>query len=189
MSKAKRRKVNQRIRSSTPVTLHGSQWDHGAMGQANRIGLVVEERGDLDAATGKRINPNNVKGARRVDMMEVYHARGWISKRGYTAGEMLRDAWENTQRGPGWQENERVQSSPKPDHAIAMQIDRISKLVWITRRVPKEHAHIIEHIAMQRCSIGGVRMDGHKPYQGANHEKGKVALHLAFEALADALGC
>ena len=41
-------------------------WDKGADGPANRIGLVIEDRGDTDPTTGKKINPNGVKGARRA---------------------------------------------------------------------------------------------------------------------------
>ena len=189
-AKTKRRKVNQqaKARAGVTVSLGGSEWDQGAMGQANRIGLVVEPRGTLDPATGKTINPNAVKGARRVDMMETYHKRGWISDRGFTAGERLRDAWEDTQRGPGWADNDRVQSSAKPDQAIAMQLDRIGRLVWLTKRMPKDHAALIEAVCMKRVGLASATVDGVKPFTGSRHDEGARVMRVAFDALADAFG-
>jgi len=189
MGKTKRRKVNQRAQSNKSVTLAGSSWDMGATGQANRIGLVIEARGDLDPETGKTVNPNAVKGARKIDMMEVYFRRGWISARGFTAGEMLRNAVEDTMRGPGWADNDRVQSSPKPDQAVTMQIDRLSRLVAITKRAPTECARLVSHVAVDGNAIGSYRVDGKRVYLGRRHEVGKVALRVAFDKFAEAIGC
>ena len=188
MATKSRRKVNQHTaqRKVAPITL---SWDMGATGIANSIGLVVEDRGEVDAKTGKRVNPNGVKGVRRIDMLEYYHRQGIISHRGHNAGCALRNAWEDTMRAPGWNDNDRVQSSPKPDHQIAIQIDRVSKLHNAWRKVPREHAAMIEHIAIDRGSISGVRIKGVRPYLGANNAKGKEMLGIAFEDLADAMGC
>jgi len=165
-----------------------ASWDMGATGQANQSGLVIESRGELDTATGKVINPNGVKGARRIDTLARYHRLGWISARGYNAGDMLRTAWLNTQRSPGWSDNDRVQSSPKPDQAITMQVDRISRLVWLSRRVPEDIAPIVEHIALHDGSVAGVRVKGKRPYIGRNHDAGKAAMAAAFERLAGCFG-
>ncbi|KQI67035.1 hypothetical protein AN189_17580 [Loktanella sp. 3ANDIMAR09] len=159
------------------------------MGQANRLNLVVEQRGTTDPITGKTTNPNGVKGVRRVDMMEVYYKRGWISDRGYTAGEKLRDKWEATERSPGWSDNDRVQSSPKPDQAVAMRIDRLSQLVRITRLMPPQHKSLIEAVAIRQRSINAAVVDGARPYVGRGHKIGQSELMVAFDALADAIGC
>lgn len=176
-------KKKPRGRAKDRVTI---AWDMGASGRANRIGLVVEERGETDAATGKRINPNGIKGVRRVDTLALYHSRGVISTRGYNAGERLRTAWLDTMRSPGWLDNDRVQSSPKPDQAIAMQVGRISRLLWLSRRVPADCVAIVKHIAMNDGSVSGIRIRGNRPFLGRNAEKGRDEVRIAFDKLADA---
>lgn len=182
---AKRKKAT---RQAVTVAAMPERWDMGAQGQANRVHLVQEPvtwRNDK----GETVNPNNVKRMRRVDMLEVYANRGWISKRGFNAGEKLRGAWEDTMRGPGWSDNDRVQSTSKPDQAIAMRIDRISALVGVSRKVPVEWAGLIEHVAINQGAIAAYKHKGKRVYLGINHEKGKRAVCVAFDALADALNC
>ena len=73
-------KHGTRVRAKTQVTLAPNPWDMGADGPANRIGLIEEAATEIDPETGKETpNPNNVKRARRVDMLEVWHRRGWIT--------------------------------------------------------------------------------------------------------------
>ncbi len=136
MTTKKQRAINERKRAEGRrakarrgrVTVATTPWDHGAMGQANRIGLEVEERGEMNPATGKVTNPNKVTGVRRVDLLAFWHRRGSISDGGLTAASLLRDAYEATQRQkPSLPDNDRVQSSPKPDHAIEITIQRISR--------------------------------------------------------------
>lgn len=127
-------------KSKRPVTLPA--WDFGASGPANRAGLVQEDAFDQ--------NPNRVKRARRVDMLERWHKLGKISTAGYNAAEKLRDAFEATQRAPGWPDNDRVQSSPKPDHAVTVQIDRLSKYHDIARHIAREDRHVIYRCVLLR---------------------------------------
>lgn len=157
MSKASKRKakalkaVAARESGRGPVSLAASPWDHGAMGKANRIGLIVEERGEKDAKTGKVINPNGVTGARRVDLLEFWHRRGSISTEGYNAAEALRNAFEATQRGkPSLPDNDRVQSSPKPDQAVDIQIDRISRFEGLMR-----HVRVTDRAIITACVLDG----------------------------------
>lgn len=186
-AKAKRRRLQRGTRdyAKPKAQVSLARWDQGAMGAANRNGLVTEERGEIDPATGKTVNPNGVKGVRRVDMLEVYHKREWISKRGYTAGERLRDAWEGTQRGKGADYSmDRVDSTPKPDATIDIQVDRMTRLVKASRCIPQEYRPIIVTVAQDGNAIGSLPQ-----YRGSNHKKGQVHLYDAFEALADAMGC
>ena len=154
-----------------PITL---AWDHGAMGQANRAGLVVEERGEKDPATGKVTNPNGVTGVRRVDLLEYWHGRGSISTAGFNAACLLRDAFEATQRClPCLPENDRVQSSPKPDASVTIQIDRISRYHSIRR-------HVLDH---DRKLIDCCVLEGRHP----SHIYGPKRIREAFEDLRNAL--
>ena len=161
------------------VAVSATPWDHGATGQANRIGLVVEERAETDPETGKAINPNGVTGARRKDMLEVYADRGWISQRAYGAGELLRVSWLRTDIGrcAPWL-RERVDSSPKPDAAVTIQIDRISALLRVSSLIPAEDRIILDCVCGRGDPIGRV-------YRGSQHEAGKIHLVAALERLAD----
>ena len=111
--------------------------------------LETEDAADIDPETGEVRNPNGVLRARRVDMLGVWHRRGWITTAGFNAAERLRDAFEATQRAPGWPDNDRVQSSPKPDHAVTIQVDRISRFHAINRLVIDGDTAIISAVAIQ----------------------------------------
>ena len=126
------------------VVLAAMPWDHGAMGAANRVGLVVEERGEVDPATGKVTNPNKVTGVRRVDLLDFWHGRGSITTGGMNAAKVLRAAYEQTMRAPpALPDNDRVQSSPKPDHAIDIQVERISRFAKLMRLVADDDREIV----------------------------------------------
>ncbi|AXC50048.1 hypothetical protein DRW48_10415 [Paracoccus suum] len=148
-----------------------------------RAGLVLEDRGEVNAETGRRVNPNKVYGARRVDMLEVWHRRGVISTAGFTAAEKLRDAFEGTQRGPGWPENDRVQSSPKPDHAVTIQVDRISRYAKLAAYVTREDWPIVE-----ACVLDGRTPAAIRGFRGKGYQTGLVALHDALDRMACAMG-
>ncbi|MDO5705556.1 MAG: hypothetical protein Q4G49_10870 [Paracoccus sp. (in: a-proteobacteria)] len=169
------------VHAAAHVSLPPSPWDHGAAGPANRMGLVEEERGEVDTKTGRVINPNRVTGVRRHDMLEVYYKRGWISMRGYTAGQALREAWERTEMGTcaPWL-RDRVDSSPKPDAAIAIQIDRMTQLMRISRLIARGDDPLLHAVVARGIGLAHV-----KAYRGGNHDKGKQHLHDALEQLAD----
>lgn len=183
MSSKRKRKRDTIKRQATPVSLAPSPWDMGASGQANRLGLVVEEAMDADPATGKIVNPNGVKRARRVDMLEVWHKKGVISTRGFNAAERLRDAFEATERAPGWPDNDRVQSSPKPDHAVTIQIDRLSRYHSVSRCVASDDREIIDACVLHRGTPGSLRQ-----YRRENYQAGLRHLHDALDRLSDAIG-
>lgn len=189
MAKAKKRKADMhRLLSQRAsyqrgkVTVAASPWDHGATGPANRVGLVVEERGEVDPATGKITNPNRVTGVRRVDLLEVWSRKGKISVRGYDAAVKLRARFEATQKAPGWPDNDRVQSSPKPDHAIAIYVDRISAFHRLNRLVPEMDREIID-----ACVLRGATPYA-AGYRGKRYQMGMEHLAAAVERLADAMG-
>ena len=166
------------------VSLAKPRWDQGATGQANRVGLVSEARGDVDPDTGERVNPNGVKGVRRVDMLEVYHQMGRISDAGFTAGEALRDAWTATQRSKGTDyAATRVDSTSKPDAHIDIQIDRMSDYLAVSKHIIKSDRAILAAV------VGDGRTVAHlKQYQRENLSQGMAHLRAALDRLAVAMG-
>lgn len=182
MSKA-RSKGQKRIgqlngRRQMQINLAPSPWDHGATGPANREGMEIEEAAEFEAGTGERRNPNRVMRARRVDMLEVWHRKGQLSTAGFNAAEKLRDAFEATGRAPGWPDNDRVQSSPKPDHAVTIQIDRISRYHAIARLVPASDRAILDACVLSR------RTPASAGYKGRRYEAGMQHLRDALDRLA-----
>lgn len=167
--------------SAMPTT-----WDMGATGPANRVGLVVEERGEVDPETGAMSNPNGIKGARRVDMLEVWHRKKIITTEGLNAAERLRNAMEATMRSPGWPDNDRVQSSPKPDHAVTIQIDRISAFHAIAKHIEPQDQPIIYHCVINGGIPATLRVDGVRPYHGRAYDEGLQHLSDALDRLSRA---
>lgn len=156
-------------------------WDHGAMGTANRHGLMVEERGEINPDTGKTTNPNGVTGVRRRDILEFWHTRGTLTTAGYNAAVKLRDAFEGTMRGkPALPDNDRVQSSPKPDHAVTIQIDRISQFTRYMKLVADDDREIVSACVLE----------GHHPssiYGALRLKEGLTHLRDACDRLSMAL--
>lgn len=178
----KNRKRHDKATAAPAVSLAQVPWDLGATGKANRCGLVIEDGGDIDPETGKRINPNSIKRARRVDMLEVWHRKGDISATGYNAAVKLRDAFEATARAPGWPDNDRVQSSPKPDHAVAIQIDRMSRFHAYHQHVSADDREIIDACVLRSGTPASL-----KRYRGPGYRDGMAHLHDALERLARAI--
>lgn len=162
------------FKNSPAPTIIPFPWDKGADGAANRDGLIAEQAVDADPETGEIQNPNAVTRYRRVDLLEKWMREDRISLAGWTAGMQLRLAYEATQKAPGWPDNDRVQSSPKPDHAVTIQIDRLSAFAKIYRHVPPADRPIID-----ACVLHG------KTPAGAGYRNGRY--HMGFTALRSAL--
>jgi len=165
------------------VSLAPTRWDMGADGPANRRGLVQEDATDMDPTTGKpQPNPNGVKRMRRVNMIDVWHAKGEISTAGFNAAEKLRNAYERTQCAPGWPDNDRVQASSRPDLAVAMQVDRRTALGAIWSRVHRDDERILW------CCVVEARTPAKCGYDGARYRAGMAHLRAALDRLAHAMG-
>lgn len=167
-----------------PISLapQPTSWDQGATGMANRVGLEAEDAAEVDPVTGVRSNPNGVKRMRRVDMLEVWHRKAVITTAGFNAAVALRDAFEAVGKSRGWPDSERVQSSPKPDHAVAVQIDRMSKFIQYHRHVVAEDREIID-----ACVLRGGSPLRIKRYRGSGYQAGLDHLCAALDRLADAM--
>ena len=166
------------------VTL--TMWDGGATGPANRArDQVVEPATDPDPETGKPTpNPNGVRRLRFVDMLEIWHRQGVISTAGYNAAEKLRDAFLATQRAPGWPDNDRVQSSPKPDHAVTIQIDRLAAFHDIWKFVTEGDRRILDTCILHDHSPAHLTIAGRRPYYGPRHTDGLRHVRAALDRLA-----
>ena len=186
MRKARRKalKANNARRSAKTrgrVSVGQAPWDHGATGQANRIGLMVEERADVDPETGKKVNPNGVTGVRRVDLLEFWRNRKSITESGYQAAVRLRNAYEATMCRPSaLPDNDRVQSSPKPDHAISIQIGRISRFEVMMRGVRDTDRQIV-----RACVLDGRHPSQLPQYRGDKSRDGFAHLREALNYLSD----
>ena len=186
MGKAKRLKHGTKATAAPPaeVSLPVTPWDLGPNTAAQRAGKVIEEETTLNLETGKwEVNPNGVKRARRVDVLETYHRRGWLDARQFNVAEKLRNAWENTQRGPTPKLGQKVDSSPNPDHAVTIQMDQIGDFILLMGRVPKADKQIIG-----RCVLDGATPASLPKFRGARLGAGVAALRNALDRLATAIG-
>ena len=96
MAKAKKRSRSKG--KSRAVSLPPAPWDMGPDTPAQRHMKIVESVEHIDPKTGRRSNPNGVKRARRVDMLEVYHKRGVIDARQFSADDRQRGVFVLVER-------------------------------------------------------------------------------------------
>ena len=164
-----------------PVSLDASPWDTGPRPAAREHLAVVEERGEVDPRTGRMLNPNRVCGLRYRDLLEVWHTRGVISGAGHDAAVRLRDAFEATQRAPGWPDNDRVQSSPKPDHAVTITVERISAFHRLNRLVAAGDRAIVDACVLEQGT------PARAGYKGERYQDGLAHLCAALDRLAAAV--
>jgi len=186
-SKATRRKGRKQSSTdilSSLVAKGGSNWDLGATGPANRAGLMIEDATWTDPETGEKKNPNGVKRARRIDMVESYFCRGVLDYRQYTAATALRNTFEATQRSAPAIKKVQVDSSPKPDANVAIMVDRISKYSAIGKHITPRSKRVIELVVIDNQSVGKA-----KEYRGWNHAKGVRLLQEGLSIIADKIGC
>lgn len=175
-----------RPREPRPVTMPSqpTAWDKGAMGEANRKGLIEEASVEIDPETGRETpNPNGVKRMRRVDLLEHWLKKGDISAKGFNAAVKLRDAFLATQKVPAVDMGQdRVDSSPKPDHAVTIHIERLSRYHAYAKHISAGDKAIIENCVIDGCSPRALRQ-----YRNENYRKGLAHLHDALERLHDAI--
>ena len=163
-----------------------SPWDHGPDTYLARRGTVVEQVEGVDPDTGKKINPNSVTRRRRVDQVEKLWRSDKITRDQYEAAKKLREAFLATQRTPPAIKAVQVDSSPKPDAAIAMQIDRVSKFHAIARHIPTNAAPLVDAVVMMDRPVSGDLGDGRA--NGHRTAIRLIHLRLALDAVARGIG-
>lgn len=133
---ARTRKQRARRMASLPkMQLKG---DHGTGSLAAIEGTTLEPLKDERGS-----NPNNMGRRYRKD---VYKALS-LTMRQEQAAKALRDAYCRVEAlSSGGALKERVQSSPKPDATVDMQVAAMSRLVRLTRPILQADRYIIEHI-------------------------------------------
>lgn len=140
--------MGKKISSKKP-TIPKSPWDMGQNTLAQNYMTVTEERGETDPKTGKKSNPNGVKGKRRISVVELYHRQDHITAKQLQAAEALMNAYERTLRTPPAVKEVNVDSSPKPDKATSIKIDRLSGFHRLYKRVPARCKRVIDRVVLE----------------------------------------
>ena len=165
-------------RPYTPATI----WDTGPNTAAQRAGKVIEAATWRDPETGKEVNPNGVKRSRRIDVVEMYARKGILDRRQLAAALALRCAYEGTYKSPPAIKKLQVDVSPKPDHFVAILMDRIGRFSDVMVLVPKRHREIIDCVVLENRTPGWLRK-----YRGPRYRRGIERMQEALADLADAL--
>ncbi|WP_116082084.1 hypothetical protein [Tropicimonas sp. IMCC34011] len=173
MAKTKRKAKRQPSAPATP-------WDMGPNTAAQRHLKVVEPVEHFDERTGKKVtSPNGVKRARRCSMAEHYVRQGWLTERQGKAAQVLLNAWERNLRTAPAIKAVQVDTSPKPDAHIAIQIDRVSAYHRVVRLVPAKYRAFVLHVACDDRALSA--MPGYR--RNVYMER----LGAGLDGLADAL--
>ena len=146
-SAAKRRKT------SSPVTVAAVPWDQGAAGPANQIGLVNQERGDVDLATGRRINPNRVFGKVRMPMCMRYERQGRLTEAHVATAQRIYAAWAGyPSKDPIAAIGERVDGGGDCDPNVT-GIDKRREFYVLKAMIPARCWPVIEHVVLNDLAI------------------------------------
>ena len=147
MSSMTKTKAKSKAARRKPASLPQTTWDQGASGAANQERLVTEARGEVDAITGKRINPNGIKGKRRTPWVETYRKQGKLTDAQYTSAVRLHNAYQ------GYPDKDslaaigeiRASSNGGP---LASLIDRRREFYGMWADVPLSSRYIVEQVAL-----------------------------------------
>lgn len=136
-----------------PVTTTPVPWDQGASGPANQDGLVVEERGEIELATGRRINPNGVLGKRRMPIFMRMLRQRQIDASHAAAAERLYAAWAgHPTRDPLAALGNRVDGGGCDD-ANVNRIDRQREFFLLKAMIPAKCWPVVEHVVVNDLPI------------------------------------
>lgn len=156
---AKRSRAIKQISVAHPTT-----FDMGAMGPANRICLVVEDRPDVDVETGKAANPNKRKGVRRVPWIEAYFKSGRLTISQWNTARTLRDAAEGvvTQDSLAAIFIDRGFAQSDPQSAM---VDARAAFRAMWARVPNDCRPVVSRVVLEDSPVwsgkGGAATDRH----------------------------
>lgn len=160
MTKGRKRRTRaeQMDKGSRQPTLTVAPWDQGASGPANQRGLVIEERGEVDLTTGRRINPNRVFGKRRMPIFMRMMRQGRVTASQAAAAERLYSAWAgNPDKDPLARIGDRVDGG-RCDDANANRIDRQREYFVLKAMIPEQCWPVVEHVVIEdrpiRCIVG-----------------------------------
>lgn len=162
-SKTKRKREGRKACISLPPT-----GDHGTgTDAANAQTLLIPVRGQEHNRTARR---QRVEAWKRIS----------FTMRQAQAAQALRDAYCGVESlASGGPLKERVQSSPKPDQAIDIQVAKQSRLIKLLRAVPPTSRRVVDHVFREN-----------KPLRALDKTPRSAArLRLALDRVADHMGC
>lgn len=141
-----------------------TEWDKGAMGPANRVGLVQEAATDFDVNTGKDApNPNGVRRHRRVIWIDHYEQKGKLTRAQCAMGHILYAAYHGSpNRDPLAAMGDRVDGGGAGDAQVSA-IDRKRELYRMKARIPQGAWPFVEHVVIMDRPIRAMAgcADGH----------------------------
>lgn len=149
--------------------------DHGTGTAAALAGKVLRPIVNED---GK--NPNNM--ARLCDDDQLANM-DFLSMRQRQAGMEIRNAWSGVEKlSSGGELKEQVDSTPKPDATMAIQIDAQSRLVNAMAAVPRDMRDVVEHVCWHNLPIT------QKIGKGRAHYSRRADFQVALDLVANRLG-
>ena len=171
---AKQRRIKKRKsrarKPHVPLPFNG---DHGPNTEAARAGKVLEEITD---EKGK--NPNRMARLRHVSAIEALK----LPTRQQQAAQAIEEAWLCVQQlSSGGPLKQKVDASPKPDAAVAAQVDAHSRWVKATGALTPADKTIVYWVCCQNKPLGIIARQ-----LGIKHAR--AAFEDAMERTADALG-
>ena len=169
-----RKQRARKMASLPPMPLGG---DHGTGTTAATTGTVLEAIKD-----DKGRNPNNMGQRRRKIIVNDMLSRGTITMRQHQAAEAIQMAHLSVERlSSGGPLKEQVQSSPKPDAAITIQVGANSRLVHVMKPIKACDRALIEAVCWHnkplRSAIRGGYVRGYARFRDALDA---VADHLCY---------
>jgi hypothetical protein len=155
-----------RPRKARPVTLGG---DHGTGTPSATQGTVIEPIDGDKNGTSRR---------RRQHILTTLLRGHKLTQRQFQAGEAIEQAHCRVEAlSSGSELKEWVQSSPKPDAAVARQLDVISHQVYVKQAIPRTQRTLVEHVC-----------EGNQPLRTSRVVRALPRLCMALDSVADHLG-
>ena len=150
------------------VTLPPYIGDHGTGTLAAKAGTFIEPITDENGN-----NPNRQGRRRREEVIGTIK----LSMRQLQAAQDIRNAWcRKEMLSSGDELKEQVDGSPRPDRAIAAQIDAISAFKYLMDAVPRNMTYVVEHVCCANLPLR--RLSPKMDHMGCHSANLKVALDL-----------
>lgn len=145
----------KRVNGRSKITLAAmpSEWDKGAMGQANQDGLRTEPATDIDPETGREApNPNGVKRRRRDDWLMRYLRADHLTAQQVAAGLKLRFAAEGMRERDPLARIEEIRAVGEGD-PLAAYVDGRRQFRALWALVPQDCRPVVERVALDDLPI------------------------------------
>lgn len=151
-SSAKAKLNRQGARAKKRVTTKPLPWngDHGTGTAAATVGTVIEPIKD---------NPNRMAVRKRVCVIDTLTS---LTLRQHQAAKSIQAAYGRVDMlSSGGELKEQVDSTPKPDATVAVQVDAQSRLAQCTAAILRSDRAIVDHICWYNLPIGQLARMGH----------------------------